>query len=72
MLKIVMEIGTCSKIPITPETRDNIIMVNVVRVLIFRMETPEADVQFALQQLSNILPQVASPQRFAQQLSPQH
>ena len=35
-LKIVMEIGTSPKNPIIPETRDNIITVNDVKVLIFR------------------------------------
>ena len=42
MLKNVIEIGTCSKIPTIPETRDNIIMVNDVRVFILRIEIPDA------------------------------
>ncbi len=31
-----MEIGTCSKIPIIPEARDNIIIVKDVKVLILK------------------------------------
>ena len=42
MLKNVIEIGTFSKIPIIPETRDSIITVKDVRVLILRIGTPEA------------------------------
>ena len=50
-----MEIGTCSKIPTIPETRDNIIMVNDVSVLILRIEIPEAFPQHV--QLSQTLSQ---------------
>ena len=42
ILKNVIEIGTSLKIPIIPETRDKIITEKEVRVLILRIETPEA------------------------------
>ena len=71
MLKNVMEIGTCSKIPIIPETRDNIIIVNDVRVFILKIEIPDALPTEFLQQFPHRESQVASPQRLAQQLSPQ-
>jgi len=64
MLKNVMEIGTVSKIPIIPETRDNIITVNDVRLLILRIGIPEAYPGHMSQQLS--------PQQVSQQPLQQH
>ena len=55
-----MEIGTCSKIPTIPETRDNIMMANDVSVLILRIEIPEAFPQHV--QLSHTLSQTLSQQ----------
>jgi len=67
MLKNVMEIGTVSKIPIIPETRDNIITVNDVRVLILRIGIPEAYPGQLSQQprLSQQLLQQHSPQQLS-------
>lgn len=45
-----MEIGTSPKNPIIPEIRDSIITVNDVKVLILRIENPEAEAQLLLQQ----------------------
>ncbi|WP_162306727.1 hypothetical protein DSAG12_04295 [Promethearchaeum syntrophicum] len=42
MLKNVMEIGTCSKIPIIPEISESIITVTDVKVLILRIGIPDA------------------------------
>ncbi|MBA7550481.1 hypothetical protein ES705_42997 [subsurface metagenome] len=68
MLKNVMEIGTCSKIPIIPETRDNIITVNDVSVFILRIGIPEVvPQQFHCEQSQNELQQ-PSPQTPPQSL----
>ena len=71
ILKNVIEIGTCSKIPTIPETSDSIIIEKDVMVFIFRIEIPEALPTVFLQQFPQRVSQVASPQRLEQQLSPQ-